>query len=381
LDSCERKPQASRHPFIYAQVKGYPMKYSCVLLGLLASTGASALAQSSDDSRVNVFGVLDVDARAVRNGSAGTQRQLGTDGLSSSRLGWRGIEDLGDGYKAIFWLEATIAPDTGTVNSSRFFNRRSTVALSSPTLGELRLGRDYTPLYTAYAIYDPFGTNGLGEIVNNTPGISVLSALGSGTQTLTRSDNQVSYFLPSNLGGAYGQVAIAPGEGVAGSKYYSARLGWSNGPFDVSAGLAQTTVAPDNKFKQGQIGAFYDFNIAKISGQYIDETFNSVAGGDRSQKTWQIGVTIPVGLGLIRADLIHGDMSGGAAGSGFGSADDASQFALGYLYNLSKRTALYTNVSTLKNKGASKLVVASAANGIKPGETSTGYDIGIRHSF
>jgi predicted porin len=352
------------------------MKKTLVVLAVLAGVSAAASAQSN----VTMFGILDMDARAVKNGSGGTQKQLGTDGLNSSRLGFRGVEDLGDGLKASFWLESTIAPDTGTTNA-RFFNRRSTVSLSDPRWGEVRLGRDFTPLFTAYAVYDPFGTNGMGEIINNTPGISIISALGSGTQTLTRSDNMVSYFLPGNLGGAYGQLSVAPSEGVVGGKFYSGRFGWSNGPFDVSAGVAETTVAGNAKFKQAQVGAFYDFKVAKISGQFVNETYDSTAGGDRKQKTLQFGVSVPVGNGLIRADYINGNMSGGAANSGFGDADDAHQMALGYQYNLSKRTALYTTVSSLKNKGASKLTVAAGNAGIKNGETSTGYDVGLRHSF
>jgi len=358
------------------------MKLPLLAVAVLATFGGSAFAQSSNSSfGVNLFGTVDVNVRSVRNGSAGSQTQVGTDGLTSSRLGFRGVEDLGDGLKAIFWLEASIAPDTGTVNATRFWNRRSTVALSDPRFGEIRLGRDNTPLFTAYAVYDPFGTNGLGEIVNNTAGIGILSALGSGANTLTRSDNQVSYFLPGNLGGVYGQASIAPSEGTTGNKYWSGRLGWAGGALDIGAGYAQTTVALDNKFKQAQVGASYDFRVAKLSGQYIQGAFDSTAGGDRKQKVWQLGVSVPVGSGLIRADYIHGDMSGGAVGSGFGDADDASQIALGYVYNLSKRTAIYTTASTLRNKGASKLIVASAAAGIKGGENSTGYDVGLRHSF
>lgn len=352
------------------------MKYHLLALAAFMTVCGGAAAQSN----VTMFGVLDMSARAVKNGSAGTQKQLASDGLSSSRLGLRGVEDLGDGLKASFWLEATMAPDTGSTNT-RFWNRRSTVSMSDPRWGEVRLGRDYTPLFTAYAVYDPFGTNGLGEIVNNTAGTGIISALGSGTQTLTRSDNMVSYILPGNLGGVYGQVSVAPSEGVVGGKFYSGRLGWSNGPFDISAGVAQTTVAAGKKFEQAHVGSFYDFKVVKVSGQYLYSTFDSPAGGDRKQKTFQIGISAPIGNGVIRADYIDGNMSGGAVNSGFGNADDAHQMALGYQYNLSKRTAIYTTVASIKNKGASKLIVAAGKSGIRAGESSTGYDVGLRHSF
>ena len=43
---------------------------------------------------------------------------MSTDGMSSSRLGFRGVEDLGGGLKASFWLEMGIAPDTGRSNTN-----------------------------------------------------------------------------------------------------------------------------------------------------------------------------------------------------------------------------------------------------------------------
>lgn len=74
-------------------------------------------------------------------------------------------------------------------------------------------------------------------------------------------------------------------------------------------------------------------------------------------------------------------MKGGAVGSGFGGADDADQFGAGYEYKLSKRTSLYTVASFLRNKGSSKLTVAAGNPGMKPGEDSRGFDLGVRHSF
>jgi len=74
-------------------------------------------------------------------------------------------------------------------------------------------------------------------------------------------------------------------------------------------------------------------------------------------------------------------MSGGAALSGFANDDDASQIEARVVYNLSKRTALYGAASLLRNKGASRLAVAAGPAGIKAGETSSGFEAGIRHLF
>ncbi len=329
-----------------------------------------------------LFGVVDVSARAVRNGSAGTSKSESSDGLTSSRLGWRGTEDLGDGLKAGFWLEAGLAPDTGTTNA-KFFNRRSTVSMIDPTFGEIRLGRDYTPLYTAEVLYDPFANTGLGSIVGSgtAGGTSIISALGSGSNTLTRVDNQLSYFLPANLGGVYGQLAVAPSEGTVGNKYLGGRLGFGRGAVDISAGYERTTVLNGNKFDQLHAGAAYDFGVAKLSGEILRTTWRDAPGGSRRQLVLQVGVVAPVGRQQLRADIIHGRMDGGPARSGYADGDNALQLTLGWQYNFSKRTAIYATAAQLRNYGASRLVLPSGRAGMRDGENSTGADLGLRHSF
>ena len=356
-----------------------------LLLASALATAASAQSagpQSPSPFSPVLFGVVDLNLRAVKNGSASTLKSLGTDGLTSSRIGFRGVEDLGDGLKAGFWLEAPLSADTGTANATRFWNRRATVSLIQPTLGELRLGRDNTPLFNAFNLYDPFGTNGLGELLGNGTSTGIVSALGSGANTLSRSDNQASWFSPGNLGGAYWQLSASPSEGTNGSRYVAGRLGIAAKHLDASVGYAQTRVVLGDSLKQALIGASYDFEVVKLSGQVLQSRYTSVAGGARKQRVYQLGAYVPVAeRHIFRLDAIHGDMKGGAAGSGFADADDANQFAAGYEYKMSKRTSLYTVASMLRNKGASRLTVAAGNPGMKPGENSRGFDLGVRHSF
>ncbi|MBC7484988.1 MAG: porin [Rhizobacter sp.] len=347
-----------------------------LFMAAMASTAGLAGAQS-----VTVFGVLDVNLRTVKNGSAESLRSESSDGLSTSRLGFRGLEDLGDGLMAGFWLESSVVPDTGSSNVSRFWDRRATVSIIDPTFGEVRLGRDSVPTYAAIGTYDAFGTNGLGEVIGNGTGTGIIGALGSGANTLKRADNQVSYFLPATLGGAYGQFAVAAGEGPAGNKQIAGRVGYAAGPLNVSVAYAETTVAAGDKFKQVVLGGSYDFGVARVLAQFVQAKFASTAGGPRKQNVYEVGAVVPLGRGEFHVGYISANMSGGAALSGFGNDDDASQFAMSYLYNFSKRTALYATGARLSNKGASKLILATGASGMKPGETSTGFEAGIRHSF
>jgi predicted porin len=335
-------------------------------LALLAAISASASAQS----QVTLFGIVDVGARYVKNGDNHV-KSLSSNGINTSRLGFRGVEDLGDGLKASFWLETGLNPDTGTTSDSgRLWNRRSTVSLSGK-FGEVRLGRDFTPTYTAISDYDTFGDNGVAAFGKFAP------KFGTAVDTNTRADNEASYFLPTGIGGVYGQVSLAAGEGTTGKKYAGGRVGYAAGPLDVSASYGQTTVAPnaagEDKFKVASVGGSYDFGVAKALGSVAQFKY-----GDFKLVLAQIGALVPVGQGWVRVGYTNAN----ASGLGI-DANDASQFAVGYIYDLSKRTALYSTVARVNNKGAAAFVVdANPALPVpNPGKDSTGVEVGIRHRF
>ena len=75
----------------------------------LCALAGAANAQSS----ATVFGAVDINLRYQDNDGSPTKRVMGTDGLNSSRLGFRAVEDLGDGLKAGFWLEGAMTPNDG----------------------------------------------------------------------------------------------------------------------------------------------------------------------------------------------------------------------------------------------------------------------------
>lgn len=349
-------------------------------LTALAALGTCAFAVQAQQAVL--FGIVDVNARSVKNGSAPNYRTLSSDGINTSRIGVRGNEDLGDGQKAGFWLEAAVLPDVGGANATKFWNRRATVGLSDPNLGELRAGRDTVTTFNALGTYDAFGTNGLGEVIGNGTSTGIVSLLGSGAATLTRADNQVSYFTPATLGGIYGQVSVAPGEGTPGNKLYAGRLGYAKGPVNVSVAYTQTTVVLDDKYKQLVVGGSYDFGFVRPMAQWVQSKYASAAGGNRRQNVIEVGAVLPIGpYHEFHAGYVRGDMKGGATGSGYADADDAHQYALSYLYKFSKTTAIYATAARLENKGALRLALAAGAAGFRAGENSTGYEAGIRNAF
>ena len=146
------------------------MKKSLIALAALAAAGAAS-AQSS----VTLFGIVDAAISHYGVSDGGHFSALANSGYNSSRLGFRGTEDLGGGLSASFWLEGALQNDTGYGGSQNVsgntvtgldFRRRSTVSLAGGW-GELRLGRDYTPTFWNMTVFDPFGTNVVGSTVGH----------------------------------------------------------------------------------------------------------------------------------------------------------------------------------------------------------------------
>jgi len=384
------------------------MKKSLIALAALAAAGAAS-AQSS----VTLFGIVDVNyahysveggQQAVGGAVVGSQHinVLTNSGYNSARLGFRGTEDLGGGLSASFWLEGSLSPDDGNAAGLQF-RRRSTVSLAGGW-GEIRLGRDYVPTFWNLTVFDPFGTNGVGTVVGFKAKTSSTSVpfgaiavtpttalvVGANDPNAVRADNLIQYFLPANLGGFYGQISYAFDEQVANDRgqYYGGRVGFAQGPFNVAAAyghteggaVSATTFSPE--VTTWNIGGQWDFGMAKLLGQYDHTKYDFTGtGGDATLKSWLLGGLIPVGAGEIR--LSYSRTKLGDTGSNEPQAD---QWALGYVHNLSKRTALYATYAHIKNKDGSALPIqaslpqATALPGTING-SSSGFDLGIRHSF
>ena len=198
-----------------------------------------------------------------------------------------------------------------------------------------------------------------------------------------RADNTAGYFLPSGIGGVYGQVQGALGEGgnngtQANNKYAGGRVGWAGGPVDVAAAYGQTTIdnAGKDKFKTFDLGGAFSFGPAKLTAQYINNKFLAI-----KQTVYQLGAVVTLGQGELHAAWDHSNMSGGTAGGAFADNADANQYAVGYVYNLSKRTALYGTYAQVKNKNGANLTVGSQGLGSAVGGKSQGVEAGLRHSF
>ena len=350
------------------------MKRSLIALAALAVVSAAS-AQSS----VTMFGVVDA-AVSIGNGDTSNKTALTNSSYNSSRFGVRGVEDLGGGLKASFHLEAGVQNDNGAaaatntnnqatggalagMNGSQglTFNRKSVVSVMGG-MGELRLGRDYTPQFWSFTVFDPFGTNGVGTT----------QALNSsaGGFTIVRASNSIGWKSPNWGGfGIWAQTYLGENASSAASQAgdgAAIRLSYANGPFSVALATSKTTTGATTDVTSTNVALSYDLRVVQLMGFYNTDSNTGLA----DVKGWTLGALIPAGPGTVRVALSNSD-------NGIGAKTD--KFAVGYVYDMSKRTSLYGTFASLSNSGAAAQALNGAAT--PAGGSSTGVDLGIKHTF
>jgi predicted porin len=367
----------------------FNMKKSLLALAVCGAFAGAAHAQSN----VTVYGIVDVGVN-FDNGrnAAGRTWSVASGQQSGSRIGFKGSEDLGDGYAAIFTLENGFNADDGTLgNGGRLFGRQAWVGLSSNKLGALKLGRQYSAIYNALNVIDPFAINQAGDEQR---------AYGYGLGKLdpiARSDNTVTYSSP-DFAGASVYLGYKAGETAGSISAGSGKfvgLAYVNGPLNVQLayqrsdavdfgaasgalgaivvptgmmGSAPTLAAPAKALvKNAFLGATYDFGVVKAHASYGDTRAQIV--GDMQIRNYMLGVSAPLGAsGNVYASWNRNDVRDISAGQ-------SDLFAVGYAYTLSKRTNLYTSLGYTQNDNGVRL--NAAANGGSDRE----FQAGIRHQF
>lgn len=359
--------------------------YAAAAIASIAAFGmaGSACAQSG----VTVAGIADAAVRHVSNQGRGSVNSLVSGSNSTSRLIIRGTEDLGGGLSAGFHLEHGLLLDSGNpAQATQFWDRRSTVSVARQSLGEIRAGRDFVPSYVSWSRYDPFGYVGVASssnFVSASPQGPIRAAYGTNPNTTVRSSNAVQFLLPGGLGGFEGGLLLAAREGGTAAngqhKVAGLRLGYVAGAVNVSAAYTRSendlTAAAGGAFKDAALGGSYNFGPARVA--LVARRFERA---DAKQTNLLLGLWVPLGLGEFKASFNRADLSGSVGATKI-AANDARQWGLGYVYHLSKRSALYGTVARIDNRGAATYVVPGGPSGLAGGGNSTGAEVGMRHLF
>jgi predicted porin len=388
------------------------MKVIIAALCVLSVTGAYAQAQFSTTppsttppsiapSSITLYGTFDEYLGYIHSNSGRSIVGLNDGALLRSRLGVRGIEDLGGGLRAKYNLEQGINADTGSqADASRLFDRQAWVGIES-SIGEFRFGRQNTELFYVGGAIDYTDRATFGSISNNV-GVP------------TRYDNDISYKSPriANFQASAHYALKETGTEMSGRRgVYQFALDYSNGPYRFGyAGLASkpaATATIDRQVQSHNLYADYDYGAGKVYLSYgrtnnvtanangntagailnnVSIPNNSFPGTDpnvnRFFDIYQISVDYRV-TPLLRIGALWGtikDQSGSDAGANGGS--------FGGFYDLSKRTTLYSFANWMKNQSnagyrfsGSGAPSANLAGADINGKLLTGFQAGILHRF
>ena len=389
------------------------MQKKLIALAVAGLVSAPAFAQSN----VTVYGIADA---YVGIGSHGDNdfRGVGSAGLSGSRIGFRGTEDLGNGLKAVFTVEQGFSIDTGSGLGDA--SRQAFVGLNG-AFGTVSLGRQYAPGYHATATYDVFGAaavsprailvgaaNGLSGVWTDgvdTETIAAAKGLSIAPNSAARWNNSVAY--TGSFSGLTAR-AIYSFNGVETNTYaqdgadvertgkpgdddaMGVSLDYANGPLSVGATYHLLKNDAEDQ-KEWMVAGGYDFGVLKLIASY-QQAKNVGFEKDNDAKLWQVGALVPVGA----AGNVH--VAYGEVKYDWGSEDPkAKSFGLAYTHALSKRTTGYVGMNYTKNDDGLGLgAVGSASAKVKDlpvgggtftgtvaetGEKSKIFVVGVRHAF
>jgi predicted porin len=334
------------------------MKASIFAAALISVLSTGAMAQTS----VTLYGVADAALAHEDADSPGVKARTAIHaGQASSRLGFRGTEDLGNGLKALFNLEAGVQLDTGAGDAA-LFGRRAIVGLEGG-FGLVTVGREYTPVDDVSSASHILGQGFYG---------SNLSGFTNGK--LTRRINNALKYKSTAYEGFKAGVAIGLGEAVSGpsNDYRSLSLEYQNGPFYAGAAYATLDRLATGKDKEAIFGAAYTVGAWQFKGNLMR---GDQIGPNNRYTQVNAGAAYTLGKSTIYGNLQQSRIETGARGNGY---------ALTYSYALSKRTNLYGSYATVNNNANGLFSVAAAGSTVTPtvgGADPVAFAAGIRHTF
>lgn len=322
-----------------------------VIATLLAAATGLASAQT-----VSVYGVLDVNMSSSKTDGAGANTAMSENSLVTSRLGFKGVEDLGGGLKAEFQLESKLLPSTGVAGagttssaSSQLFNREAWVGLSSDKLGAVRLG-----------------TTDVTDAGNIEALVSQIGNLGLATQ-LGLDKNKVIRYTTPNIAGFSAQVGYANPDSTTTSEVTTNSI--KSGVVKYEAGKLGLYVGAESKQIDGThtqdhkiAGAKYDLGVARVGAYYGVKDGATLATADTGEvKQTRLSVAAPLTAGYTAHAVYFKDKTATQAST------DNDGYKLAVTKAFSKRTTGYAAYV------ATDYVGATADNKT--------YVVGLAHSF
>ncbi|MBI5919853.1 MAG: porin [Nitrosomonadales bacterium] len=373
----------------------------------LAVSGALIAPAAMADSNVTVYGVanVSVDSVSVNPKAAASYSNLKVSS-NTSRLGFKGNEDLGDGLSAIWQIESLVRIDNSNnaagATGDGIGSRNTFAGLSSASAGTVLLGRHDTPYNIATRKLDLFGDTTADNRSIMGGGRATGAALSTvGASFDGRQPDVIAYISPS-LNGFTGAIAYVAGAetavagNVKGSAWSLAGL-YGAGPFygslayevhDLGTAGSGTLATPavanlaGLKEKAVKLGLSYAEGPLTVSFAYekLSDNFNAAGANLLGHNAYYVGTKYAFGNDAVK-------LAATKAGSNSGAATGANQVSLGYDHGLSKRTTVYALYTNLKNDGSGIYSLspngtgAPAAAAATAGVKESVISFGLKHTF
>lgn len=349
------------------------MKRIIALAALCAAGGSAA-------SELALYGVMDIGLSHDRGGINGAATRITSGMATQSRWGFKGSENLGDGWSAFFVIEGGIHADTGApTQNGTLFGRTSIIGLRGKA-GTLSIGLQDTPLFTTLnTVIDPL-RNGIGRSNNLMPP----GGFRAGNSILYRSHAWRGFSADAMwvAGEAAGDSAIG--------RHFGGSVGYGNGPLTIRLAMhnrsnATATASGAPSARNWLLGANYDGQIARVhAGVGVNRGPNSSPlnstgapfGGvapvaSSASNDMLLGLSVPRGAWTYIATVVYKD-------DRTRLDQDALQTALYAAYAFSRRTDVYAAHVLIHNRNGASY---TAGNSEEPGTGNRQLAVGLRHRF
>lgn len=297
---------------------------------------------------------------------------------NSSRLGFKGDHDFGNGLSALFQYESGVdltghgtGDGNGGANSGgQIFTRaRDSFVGVKGGFGTFVLGRVGGLNQWVYD-YNLFGDQ-VGDLGN----------IWGGDGLPGRLDHAAQYSTP-RMGGFSLALTYAPDQGQDDSRGMVAKADFGAGPFRVGAAYGNFgNGSIDRETKAGAITASYDAGPFSVGGGYQRETdLGGISGADRDKYT--VGASLKVGgSGAVKVQYARADDLGDTSGTG------AKQWAVGYDHAWDKNTTVYVAYAQTKNDAGAAYTSYDYGHGdqgvpgLEPGRKASAISVGLVYKF
>lgn len=346
-----------------------------MIAAVMTAMTSAALAQTS------IYGILDASVHAINNAAAGsgTNNAMVDSAVTTSRLGFRGSEDLGGGMRAIWQLESDAMTNNGGTHQSGLFRRGAYVGVQG-RLGELTLGNRGNPIIATHASFMPLAGNSFDSTIATAFGYS---------DFFTK--NAVTYASPT-LGGLRAQIqhGLANTAGLDNEGSITAgSVRWEQGRLTVmaaaqdrkaggttsSANSTSTTAQGDVRTRMGGVQIKVTSRLTAAAA-YVN---NEIAGAEKTNSQYglryDVTPVVSVGASYMTSNSEKNDLTN-----------------LQVRYALSKRTTLYSQYSVADNGATSAVRALNTTTGTSPAANISGlasvadatqraFGVGVIHSF